>query len=71
MKEIVLERNFVDIIRSISDRVSYFLFIPSLCSLGGPGILVASGVVLLYISAGLALWSLVVYMRKIWRVLLR
>ncbi|KAM4104636.1 hypothetical protein ACJW30_06G173700 [Castanea mollissima] len=39
-------------------------------SLGGPGILVASGVVLLYISAGLALWSLVVYMRKIWRVLL-
>ncbi|KAL0002948.1 hypothetical protein SO802_016729 [Lithocarpus litseifolius] len=40
-------------------------------SLGGPGILVASGVVLLYISAGLALWSLVVYMRKIWRVLLR
>ena len=71
MKEVVLERNFVDIIRSISDHVSYFLFIPSLCSLGGSGILVASGVVLLYISAGLALWSLVVYMRKIWRVLLR
>lgn len=40
-------------------------------SLGGPGILVASGVVLLYVSAGLAVWSLVVYMRKISRVLLR
>ncbi|KAL5569193.1 hypothetical protein UlMin_025768 [Ulmus minor] len=40
-------------------------------SLGGPGILVASGVVLLYISAGLAVWSLAVYMSKIWRVLLR
>ncbi|KAG2730061.1 hypothetical protein I3843_01G270700 [Carya illinoinensis] len=40
-------------------------------SLGGPGILVAFGVVLLYISAGLAVWSLFVYMRKIWRVLLK
>ncbi|KAB1218016.1 CDP-diacylglycerol--glycerol-3-phosphate 3-phosphatidyltransferase 1, chloroplastic [Morella rubra] len=40
-------------------------------SFGGPGILVASGIVLLYISAGLAVWSLAVYMRKIWRVLLR
>ncbi|PON91522.1 CDP-diacylglycerol--glycerol-3-phosphate 3-phosphatidyltransferase [Trema orientale] len=40
-------------------------------SLGGPGILVASGVTLLYISAGLAVWSLVVYMSKIWRVLLK
>lgn len=40
-------------------------------SLGGPGILVASGVALLYISAGLAVWSLVVYMSKIWRVLLK
>lgn len=40
-------------------------------SLAGPGILVASGVVLLYISAGLALWSLVVYMRKIGKVLLK
>lgn len=40
-------------------------------SLGGSGILVASGVGLLYVSAGLALWSLFVYMRKIWRVLLK
>ncbi|GAB4854887.1 hypothetical protein Ancab_023473 [Ancistrocladus abbreviatus] len=35
------------------------------------GILVGSGVVLLYVSAGLAVWSLVVYMSKIWKVLLR
>ncbi|EXB88497.1 CDP-diacylglycerol--glycerol-3-phosphate 3-phosphatidyltransferase [Morus notabilis] len=40
-------------------------------SLGAPGFLVASGVVLLYVSAGLAFWSLVVYMSKIWRVLMR
>ncbi|XP_058109955.1 CDP-diacylglycerol--glycerol-3-phosphate 3-phosphatidyltransferase 2-like [Magnolia sinica] len=40
-------------------------------SLSGPGILPASGVVLLYISAGLAVWSLAVYMRKIWRILLK
>ncbi|KAL6123801.1 hypothetical protein ACLB2K_076318 [Fragaria x ananassa] len=40
-------------------------------SLGGSGFVVASGVVLLYISAGLAVWSLVVYMSKIWKVLLR
>ncbi|GMN51204.1 hypothetical protein TIFTF001_020352 [Ficus carica] len=40
-------------------------------SLGAPAFLVASGVVLLYISAGLAVWSLAVYMSKIWRVLLR
>lgn len=39
-------------------------------SLTGAGILVASGVALLYISAGLAVWSLVVYMKKIWKVLL-
>ncbi|XP_061348570.1 CDP-diacylglycerol--glycerol-3-phosphate 3-phosphatidyltransferase 2-like isoform X2 [Gastrolobium bilobum] len=32
---------------------------------------ICSGVVLLYTSAGLAIWSLVVYMRKIWKVLLR
>ncbi|BAT93555.1 CDP-diacylglycerol--glycerol-3-phosphate 3-phosphatidyltransferase [Vigna angularis] len=38
---------------------------------GGAVILVGSGVGLLYTSAGLALWSLVVYMKKIWRVLLR
>ncbi|XP_010556265.1 PREDICTED: CDP-diacylglycerol--glycerol-3-phosphate 3-phosphatidyltransferase 2-like [Tarenaya hassleriana] len=37
-------------------------------SVGG---LVASGVALLYVSAGLSMWSLVVYMRKIWRVLLK
>ncbi|XP_052172433.1 CDP-diacylglycerol--glycerol-3-phosphate 3-phosphatidyltransferase 1, chloroplastic-like [Diospyros lotus] len=40
-------------------------------SLSGSGTLVASGVVLLYISAWLSLWSLVVYMRKIWKVLLK
>ncbi|KAA8534311.1 hypothetical protein F0562_031862 [Nyssa sinensis] len=40
-------------------------------SLSGAGILVASGVIFLYISAGLAVWSLVVYMRKIWKVLLK
>ncbi|KAJ6793654.1 putative cardiolipin synthase (CMP-forming), mitochondrial [Iris pallida] len=39
-------------------------------SLAGYDVLVASGVLLLYISAGLSLWSLVVYMRKIWRILL-
>ncbi|KDP46136.1 hypothetical protein JCGZ_06647 [Jatropha curcas] len=39
-------------------------------SLGGPGISVAS-VVLLYISAGLSVWSLAMYMSKIWRVLLK
>ncbi|XP_062215986.1 cardiolipin synthase (CMP-forming), mitochondrial-like [Phragmites australis] len=40
-------------------------------SLPGQGFLVAPGVVLLYVSAGLAMWSLVVYMRKIWRILLK
>uniref|UniRef100_A0A7C9EMW7 CDP-diacylglycerol--glycerol-3-phosphate 1-phosphatidyltransferase n=1 Tax=Opuntia streptacantha TaxID=393608 RepID=A0A7C9EMW7_OPUST len=40
-------------------------------SLGGPGALMTTGVALLYTSAGLAVWSLVVYMRKIWKVLLR
>ncbi|KAJ8544165.1 hypothetical protein K7X08_028676 [Anisodus acutangulus] len=39
-------------------------------SLSGAGTLVGSGVILLYISAWLAVWSLVVYMRKIWKVLL-
>lgn len=39
-------------------------------SLIGAGTLVASGVALLYISAWLSVWSLVVYMRKIWKVLL-
>ncbi|KAI8539863.1 hypothetical protein RHMOL_Rhmol09G0216100 [Rhododendron molle] len=40
-------------------------------SLSGAGTLVASGLALLYISAWLAVWSLVVYMRKIWKVLLK
>ncbi|XP_020571716.1 CDP-diacylglycerol--glycerol-3-phosphate 3-phosphatidyltransferase 1, chloroplastic-like [Phalaenopsis equestris] len=40
-------------------------------SLTGPGILVSTGVFLLYVSAGLALWSLAVYMRKIWRFLIK
>ncbi|XVE99417.1 hypothetical protein REPUB_Repub03eG0196400 [Reevesia pubescens] len=40
-------------------------------SLGEPGILVASGVILLYISAGLSVMSLAVYMGKIWKVLLK
>ncbi|KAK4785467.1 hypothetical protein SAY86_002156 [Trapa natans] len=39
-------------------------------SIGGPG-LVGTGMALLYISAGLAVWSLVVYMRKIWKDLLK
>ncbi|KAK2405699.1 CDP-diacylglycerol--glycerol-3-phosphate 3-phosphatidyltransferase [Trifolium repens] len=34
---------------------------------GGAAFAVGSGVALLYTSAGLALWSLVVYMRKIWK----
>ncbi|KAI3995264.1 hypothetical protein MKX01_032066, partial [Papaver californicum] len=38
-------------------------------SLSGPGTLVASGVALLYISAGLAVWSLAVYMKNIWRII--
>ncbi|CAN8279360.1 unnamed protein product [Cochlearia groenlandica] len=32
--------------------------------------LLPSGIGLLYVSAGLSIWSLVVYIRKIWRVLL-
>ncbi|KAJ6892325.1 CDP-diacylglycerol--glycerol-3-phosphate 3-phosphatidyltransferase 2-like [Populus alba x Populus x berolinensis] len=40
-------------------------------SLEGPGILVPSGVILLYISAGLSVWSLAVYVSKIWKVLLK
>ncbi|CAI9759215.1 unnamed protein product [Fraxinus pennsylvanica] len=40
-------------------------------SLVGTGSLVAFGVILLYISAWLAVWSLFIYMRKIWKVLLR
>ncbi|KAL9268989.1 CDP-diacylglycerol--glycerol-3-phosphate 3-phosphatidyltransferase 2-like protein [Drosera capensis] len=35
------------------------------------GILASGGVALLYASSGLAVWSLVVYGRKIWKVLLR
>lgn len=40
-------------------------------SLIGAASFVTSGVVLLYISAWLSVWSLVVYMRKIWKVLMR
>ncbi|KAL8159814.1 hypothetical protein V2J09_001351 [Rumex salicifolius] len=40
-------------------------------SLGREDALVVSGVVLLYVSAWLAVWSLFVYMQKIWKVLLR
>ncbi|KAF8683756.1 hypothetical protein HU200_044689 [Digitaria exilis] len=40
-------------------------------SLPAQGALVTPGVALLYVSAGLAIWSLVVYMRKIWRILLK
>ncbi|OMO69462.1 CDP-alcohol phosphatidyltransferase [Corchorus capsularis] len=40
-------------------------------SLAEPGILVASGVLLLYVSAGLSVMSLAVYMGKIWKVLLK
>ncbi|XP_047973670.1 CDP-diacylglycerol--glycerol-3-phosphate 3-phosphatidyltransferase 2-like [Salvia hispanica] len=36
----------------------------------GDGTLVSSGVVLLYISAWLSLWSMAVYIKKIWRVLI-
>ncbi|KAG0469062.1 hypothetical protein HPP92_018390 [Vanilla planifolia] len=39
--------------------------------LTGPGFLVSTGVFLLYVSAGLALWSLAVYLRKIWRVMIK
>ncbi|RZS12683.1 hypothetical protein BHM03_00044164 [Ensete ventricosum] len=35
------------------------------CSMAGPSVL-ASGIGLLYVSAGLSVWSLVVYTRKIW-----
>ncbi|KAJ4903897.1 Pentatricopeptide repeat protein [Raphanus sativus] len=35
------------------------------------GWLAASGAGLLYVSAGLSVWSLAVYMRKIWKVLLK
>lgn len=41
------------------------------CSHGGPAILVGFGVVLLYIAAGLALWSFVIYMRELCKVLRR
>lgn len=40
-------------------------------SLSGPGVLAASGVVLLYVSAGLTVWSLVIYTSKIWRLILK
>ncbi|MCL7045650.1 hypothetical protein MKW94_005837 [Papaver nudicaule] len=40
-------------------------------SLSGSGALVGSGVALLYISAGLAVWSLAVYMKNIWRIMVK
>ncbi|KAM1125904.1 hypothetical protein ACFX1Q_041175 [Malus domestica] len=40
-------------------------------SFGRADVIVASGVFLLYVSAGLAVWSLIMYMSKIWKVLLR
>ncbi|KAF6150562.1 hypothetical protein GIB67_030363 [Kingdonia uniflora] len=40
-------------------------------SLSGRGILAGSGILLLYLSSGLAVWSLAVYMKKISRVLLK
>ncbi|KAF9597512.1 hypothetical protein IFM89_019039 [Coptis chinensis] len=40
-------------------------------SIVGSHILVPTGVTLLYVSAGVAVWSLAVYMRKIWRILLK
>lgn len=40
-------------------------------SLGAPASLVGSGLLLLYISAGLTFWSLIAYMGKIWKVLLK
>ncbi|CAL4913906.1 unnamed protein product [Urochloa decumbens] len=40
-------------------------------SVPAQGALAIPGVALLYVSAGLAIWSLVVYMRKIWRILLK
>ncbi|XVF83369.1 hypothetical protein PTKIN_Ptkin16aG0480300 [Pterospermum kingtungense] len=40
-------------------------------SLGEPGFLLGSGVILLDISAGLSVMSLAVYMGKIWKVLLK
>ncbi|KAE8787574.1 cardiolipin synthase (CMP-forming), mitochondrial-like [Hordeum vulgare] len=40
-------------------------------SLPVQGALVPPGVALLYASAGLAIWSLVVYIRNIWRILLK
>uniref|UniRef100_A0A453IC20 CDP-diacylglycerol--glycerol-3-phosphate 3-phosphatidyltransferase n=1 Tax=Aegilops tauschii subsp. strangulata TaxID=200361 RepID=A0A453IC20_AEGTS len=40
-------------------------------SLHVQGALVPPGVALLYASAGLAIWSLVVYIRNIWRILLK
>ncbi|KAH9603139.1 hypothetical protein KSS87_002719 [Heliosperma pusillum] len=46
---------------------SFFALVSN--SLAGSGTLATSGVALLYVSAGLALWSLAVYMRKIWKVL--
>jgi CDP-diacylglycerol---glycerol-3-phosphate 3-phosphatidyltransferase len=51
--------------------VIWFVLCALLCSLPAQGVLVTSGVALLYVSAGLAIWSLVVYMRKIWQIILK
>jgi CDP-diacylglycerol---glycerol-3-phosphate 3-phosphatidyltransferase len=51
--------------------VIWFVLCALLCSLPAQGVLVTPGVALLYVSAGLAIWSLVVYVRKIWRILLK
>ncbi|XP_020696427.1 cardiolipin synthase (CMP-forming), mitochondrial-like isoform X1 [Dendrobium catenatum] len=40
-------------------------------SLTGPGFLVSTGVFLLYVSAGLALWSLAVYVGNVWSFLIK
>jgi hypothetical protein len=63
-KLLVRESKIVDLTLNEFCLVSVF-------SHGGPAILVGFGVLLLYIAAGLAIWSFVVYMRKIWKVLLR
>lgn len=55
----------------LTDRIFFPSFPIFLFSYGGAAIVVGSGVALLYASAGLAIWSLVVYIRKIWKVLLR
>ena len=47
------------------------LLLNTLHSLTGSDVIVSSGVLLLYISAALSVWSLIMYMSKIWRILLQ